>query len=167
MSPALVGGFLSTVPPGKFWFPLLEDATRKPQCLLHHSVGTLDFCRALCFSDLCYSKCSPQAPSLSPGSGVEMQTSNCLRDSIDSLLLGILRNTFGKGWKRGGHCYMFFSGREDEHRRPGLGPWRRIRKQRRNGEKSGTAAQQWQPERRVSHHVQSHQARLSHSAGGP
>ena len=99
MSPSLVGGFLTTEPPGKFWFPLLEDATRKPQCSLRHLVGTLDFYRALCFLDLCSSKCSPQVPSLLPASGVEMQISNCLRGSIDSLLLGILGNTFGKGWR--------------------------------------------------------------------
>ena len=57
--------------------------------------GDFRFLQGTLILDLCYSKCSLQVPSLSPGSGVEMQTSNCLRD-IDSLLLGILRNTFRK-----------------------------------------------------------------------
>lgn len=105
----------------------------------------------------------PQPQPWKRGGNAESQL---LRGSIHSLFLGILGNAFG------GEAVSAVGNPQAGKVMPGLGPCRRIGKQRRNGEKRGnisrTAARQWEPERReFPTRSQSHRAWLSRSAGGP
>lgn len=104
----------------------------------------------------------PQPQPWKRGGNAESQL---LRGSIHSLFLGILGNAFG------GEAVSAVGNPQAGKVMPGLGPCRRIGKQRRNGEKRGnisrTAARQWEPERReFPTRSQSHRAWLSRSAGG-